>query len=175
MTMLEVEEASVEDEEIQKVRQALDTGGFDECKAYAPVAGELCKIGQLVLRGTRLVIPQRMRAAVLALAHERHLGVVGTKWNLRTKVRWPGIEKAAETLSFLSRVPTSHKARSTRAAEADTPARWAMARLGRRPNGTSPIRSLPAGSSRLLQPLLRSGSDAINNDQMCTRMHEGDI
>ena len=27
---------------------------------------------------------------------EGHLGVVGTKQNLRTKVWWPGMEKAAE-------------------------------------------------------------------------------
>ena len=96
MTTREVEVASAEDEELQRVHQALDTGCFDKCKAYAPVAGELCKIGQLILRGTRLVIPQRMRATVLALAHEGHLGVVGTKCNLRTKVWWPGMDKAAE-------------------------------------------------------------------------------
>ena len=55
------------------------------------VAGELCVIGQLVLRGICIVIPQKLRPRTLALAHEGHLGVVGTKQNLRTKVWWPGI------------------------------------------------------------------------------------
>ena len=96
LTTREIEEASADDEELRKVRQAMDTGRFDECKPYALVAGELCKIGQLVLRGTRIVVPQKLRATVLALAHEGHLGVVGTKNNLRTKVWWPGIDKAAE-------------------------------------------------------------------------------
>ncbi len=50
----------------------------------------------MVLRGTRLVIPQSLRTTVLALAHEGHLGIVGTKNNLRTKVWWPGMDKAAE-------------------------------------------------------------------------------
>ena len=92
----EVERESAKDEELDVVREALAAGRFDKCKPYAVVAGELCQIGQLVLRGTRLVIPSKLRARVLALAHEGHLGVVGTKQNLRSKVWWPGIDKAAE-------------------------------------------------------------------------------
>ena len=42
------------------------------------VAGELCVIGQLVLRGTRIIIPSKLQPRTLALAHEGHLGVVGT-------------------------------------------------------------------------------------------------
>ena len=60
------------------------------------VAGELCVIGQLVLRGTRIIIPSKLQPRTLALAHEGHLGVVGTKQNLTTKVWWPGMDKAAE-------------------------------------------------------------------------------
>ena len=92
----EIEEASATDEELAEVRNAMVTGKFDKCKQYATVAGELCTIGQLVLRGTRIVIPLKLRPRVLALAHEGHLGIVGTKQNLRTKVWWPGVDKAAE-------------------------------------------------------------------------------
>ena len=53
-------------------------------------------IAQLVLRGTRMVIPSKLQPRTLALAHEGHLGVFGTKQNLRTKVWWPGMDKAAE-------------------------------------------------------------------------------
>ena len=60
------------------------------------VAGELCVIDQLVLRGTRIIIPSKLQPRTLALAHEGHLGVVGTKQNLRTKVWWPGMDKAVE-------------------------------------------------------------------------------
>ena len=42
------------------------------------VARELCVIGQLVLRGTRIIILSRQQPRTLALAHEGHLGVVGT-------------------------------------------------------------------------------------------------
>ena len=60
------------------------------------VAGELCVISQLVLRGTHFIIPLKLQPRTLALAHEGYLGVVGAKQNLRTKVWWPGMDKVAE-------------------------------------------------------------------------------
>ena len=54
MNTREVEEASATDDELHNVRRPNKTGCFDECKPYAPIAGELCVIGQLVLRGTRI-------------------------------------------------------------------------------------------------------------------------
>ena len=96
MNTHEVEQESAIDDELEQVRSALKTGCFDDCKAYAPIAGELCVIGKLVLRGTRILLPTKLRAQALGLAHEGHLGIVGTKQKLRTKVWWPGMDKAAE-------------------------------------------------------------------------------
>ena len=98
LTTREIEEASAVDEELVEVRKAITTGQFAKCKQYMAVAGELCVIGQLVHRGTRIVIPKKLQPRTLALAHEGHLGVVGTKQNLRTKVWWPGMDKAADRL-----------------------------------------------------------------------------
>lgn len=96
MTTKEIEMESARDEELSEVKEAIKTGKFEKCKSYAPIAGELCVIGQLVLRGTRIVLPGKLRPQALALAHEGHLGVVGTKQNLRSKVWWPGMDRAAE-------------------------------------------------------------------------------
>ena len=96
LTTREIEEASATDPELVEVRNAITSGCFDNCKPYAPIVNELCVIGYLVLRGTRIVLPQRLQARALTLAHEGHLGIVGTKQHLRTKVWWPGMEKAAE-------------------------------------------------------------------------------
>ncbi|XP_050958284.1 uncharacterized protein K02A2.6 [Labeo rohita] len=96
LTTRTVEEASATDNELRRVRQAIQTGDFSECKSYTPIANELSVIGQLVLRGTRIVIPQTLRARTLNLAHEGHLGIVGTKQNLRSKVWWPAMDKDAE-------------------------------------------------------------------------------
>ena len=82
LTTREIEEASAVDEELIEVRKAITTGQFDGCKQYMAVAGELCIIGQLVLRGKRTIIPKKLQPRTLALAHEGHLGVVGTKQNL---------------------------------------------------------------------------------------------
>ena len=79
LTTREIEEASADDEELKEVRKAIATGRFEKCRQYMTVAGELCVIGQLVLRGTCVIIPSKLQPRTLALAHEGHLGVIGTK------------------------------------------------------------------------------------------------
>jgi hypothetical protein len=97
VTAQEIQEASLEDEELETLRESIETGRWENCdKMYVAVSPELCTVGNVVLRGTRIVIPKKLRARVLSLAHEGHLGIVGTKQNLRTKVWWPGMERAAE-------------------------------------------------------------------------------
>uniref|UniRef100_A0A669BA80 Gypsy retrotransposon integrase-like protein 1 n=1 Tax=Oreochromis niloticus TaxID=8128 RepID=A0A669BA80_ORENI len=96
LTTREVKEASATDSELTEVRRAIENGHFEKCKTYAPIANELCVIGYIVLRGTRIVLPAYLRAQALSLAHEGHLGIVGTKQHLRKKVWWPGMDKAEE-------------------------------------------------------------------------------
>ena len=59
MTTREIELASAEDEELIELRACIDEGGWkgDKLNQYLPVSGELCAIGKLVLRGTRIMIP----------------------------------------------------------------------------------------------------------------------
>ena len=54
---------------------------------------ELCNYGNLLLRGTRIIIPKELCKRVLELAHEGHQGIVKTKSMLRIKVWWPGMDK----------------------------------------------------------------------------------
>ena len=91
----EVEEASATDDELYNVRRTIKTGCFDDCKPDSLIAGELCVVGQLVLRGACIILPAKLRPWALALAHEGHLSIVDTRQKLRTKVWWPGIGKAA--------------------------------------------------------------------------------
>ena len=62
---------------------------------YLSVRNELCVLGKLVMRGTRIVIPQSLRSEVLRLAHEGDQGIVKMKNRLRTKVWWPKIDHDA--------------------------------------------------------------------------------
>ena len=98
MTTREVEEASVEDEELLAIRKCIDGESWDQLiyKQYIPCSGELCTIGQLTLRGSRIVIPKKLRPRILSLAHQGHFGVVGTMQRLRSRVWWPVMDKDAE-------------------------------------------------------------------------------
>ena len=47
----------------------------------------------IVLKGSRIVIPEQLREKAVSLAHEGHQGLVKTKQLLREKVWFPGIDK----------------------------------------------------------------------------------
>lgn len=75
----------------------METGHWSKApKTFELVSHELACIGQVVLRGTRIVVPIKLRRRVLDLAHEGHQGIVKTKERLRSKVWWPEIDKEAE-------------------------------------------------------------------------------
>ena len=93
----EIEEVSFQDEALEAVREALETGHWGKApKAYELVCHELACISKVVLRGTRIVVPRQLRRRVLDLVHEGHQCIVKTKEHLRSKVWWPGIDKEAE-------------------------------------------------------------------------------
>ena len=46
---------------------------------FEKVKDELCTILVLVLRGNRIVIPERLPEIAIDIAHEGHMGVVKTK------------------------------------------------------------------------------------------------
>ena len=93
----EIETASFQDEELKVVRECLQSGDWEKApKVFEMVRNELTNIGQIVLRGTRIVGPRELQKRVLDLAHEGHQGIVKTKERLRSKVWWLGIDKQTE-------------------------------------------------------------------------------
>ena len=93
----EIEEASAEDDEITMLRKCVQTNDWTVGEpAFKAVRNGLTLLGKLVLRGTRLFIPRKLRKQVLELAHEGHQWIVKTKQRLRTKVWWPGIDRETE-------------------------------------------------------------------------------
>ena len=81
MTTRDFEEASADDDELVEVRKCINGASWNQLtrKQYLPCSSELCAIGQLILRGIRIVIPKKLRPRILSLAHEDHLGIAGTK------------------------------------------------------------------------------------------------
>ena len=93
----EIAAATGDDRGLREVLACLQSGRWDMAPAaFRPVRAELAEVDGVLLRGTRLVLPQSLRARVLELAHEGHQGIVKTKERLRSKVWWPAIDRAAE-------------------------------------------------------------------------------
>ena len=73
----EIESAFAEDEEFQARRNCLDSGNWENTpRPSMMVRNELTFIGQVILRGTRIVIPKVLRQRVVELAPEGHPGIV---------------------------------------------------------------------------------------------------
>ena len=101
MSAKEIEEVALNDKEMECLRQAIQTGRWEgtEFSEYLHVANELCVVGGIFMRGTRIVISKGLRTTVLTIRHEGHLGVVSMIQRLRTKVWWPKLEKDVGRLS----------------------------------------------------------------------------
>ena len=93
----EIEHQSAQDTELSMLRGCIYQGDWNKCPpAYKAVRYELSVLGKLILRGTRIVVPEKLRNQILDLAHEGHQGVVKTKQRLRSKVWWPGMDRGVE-------------------------------------------------------------------------------
>ncbi|XP_047991724.1 uncharacterized protein K02A2.6-like isoform X2 [Leguminivora glycinivorella] len=99
ISLNEVAYYSEKDPEIQKVKAGLYHNNWDEeVKIYKLFQTELCFYEEILLRGTRIVIPKDLRKIILTAAHEGHPGIVAMKARLRAKVWWPKYDREAEKL-----------------------------------------------------------------------------
>ncbi|XP_045205850.2 uncharacterized protein K02A2.6-like [Mercenaria mercenaria] len=98
MTTSRIEQESRKDSELTEIQQLLKTRRWYEVtnKQYLPIKHELSSLRNLVLRGTRIVVPKTLRHEILALGHEGHPGMVLMKQRLRSKLWWPGMDKDIE-------------------------------------------------------------------------------
>lgn len=95
--LAEIEEASKSDVEIQAVKEALFRNEWsDAAVAFKPFETELCFAGDILLRGTRIVMPKSLRERSLELAHEGHPGITVMKRRLRAKIWWPMLDTHTE-------------------------------------------------------------------------------
>lgn len=95
----EIMDQSRQDSEIQRVKEGLyNSNWHDTVKIYKIFKDELCFYEDILLRGTKIVIPSKLREKVLKAAHEGHPGITAMKFRLRTKVWWLKCDKDAENL-----------------------------------------------------------------------------
>lgn len=95
--LLEIENLSQHDETSNGVKEALDSGKWvGKAAPFKVFATELCFTGHILLRGNRIVMPEKLRNRTLDLAHEGHPGITKMKQRLRAKVWWPKIDSEVE-------------------------------------------------------------------------------
>lgn len=76
MKLSTIQEASVQDIEIQAIRMAKYENKWEKISdQYKPFETELCFAGDILLRGNRTVVPVVLREKILELAHEGHPGI----------------------------------------------------------------------------------------------------
>lgn len=87
--------ASLEDEELSIVKSCLQRGTWDsdKVKSYEMIQSELGVVGDMLVRGNKLVVPKVLRKRMLTLAHEGHPGETVMKRRLRDRVWWPGMDR----------------------------------------------------------------------------------
>lgn len=93
----EMKTCSTEDQEIQKVTNALKTDIWPaDLIRYKIIKDELALTDGILIRGSRIVVPKSMRNRVLCLGHEGHPGMSVMKSRLRAKIWWPRIDRDVE-------------------------------------------------------------------------------
>ena len=97
MSWDEIQVASDSCPEVQTIKEAITTGKWDTCSvSVKAVKDELSVCDEVILRGSRILIPSSLRGKVLELAHEGHQGIVKCKQRLRSKVWWPRLDQDVE-------------------------------------------------------------------------------
>ena len=99
MTIEEVAEATSQDPELQELRKHIvnATKPPKSLKAYRRMLHELSVTTEgIILRDTRIVIPESLRTRTVELAHGGHQGIVKTKRLIRSRVWFHGIDDMVE-------------------------------------------------------------------------------
>lgn len=90
LTKTEVASASGNDEELQKVWVAWQSGQWDDApKAFKAIRERLTWNEKLLLKEDLIVIPFQLRAKAMSLAHKGHPGMTKMKSLLAERVWWP--------------------------------------------------------------------------------------
>ncbi|XP_068712831.1 uncharacterized protein [Montipora foliosa] len=63
---------------------------------YWDTSDELAVLDGVIYRGVRIVIPQTMKPAMIAVIHGTHLGIVKCKQRAREALNWPGMSAQIE-------------------------------------------------------------------------------
>ena len=81
----------------------------DAMKPYWSTRGELTVVQNIILKGTRIVIPSSMRLEILDKIHEGHQGIVKCRERAKSSVWWPGLSREIQDLVQQCRTCALHR------------------------------------------------------------------
>ena len=99
-TLQEVKDATAADETLQSLARVITNQRWHEVgndvNQYQQIKQELSISNCVILRGTRIIVPEKLQRRTVLLAHSGHKAIVKTKRFLRDSVWFPGIDKKVE-------------------------------------------------------------------------------
>jgi hypothetical protein len=88
-----------EDPTLQRLSECIEKGRMGNSAdiiAYRQFFSELTLVDGLIMRGERIVIPEKLQKQMIQIAHDGHQGIVRTKQMLQADDWFPGINAAVE-------------------------------------------------------------------------------
>ena len=100
VTLQEVKDATAADKTLQRLARVIATQKRHEAgkdvSQYQQIKQELSVSRGVILRGTRIIVPEKLRGGMIMLAQSGHQGIVKTKRFLRDSVWFLGIDRMEE-------------------------------------------------------------------------------
>ena len=102
VSLQEIQNETLKDKTLQCLSEVLLSQQWqkvsNDVSAFKHVRQELSVANGVILRGTRIVIPETLRNKIVTLAHSGHQGIVKTKCLLRESVWFPGMDRMVEEM-----------------------------------------------------------------------------
>lgn len=97
ITMSEIESSSERDQEMELLRNALDRDVWPtELRGYEAQRKQIHKLGSLLCKDDRIILPANLRRRAMESAHGGHIGEVAMKRIMREFFWWPKMSKETE-------------------------------------------------------------------------------
>ena len=100
MSVEEIPQELMKDEELTQVRDCIQGNRcYQLPQSYKLIADDrkLCVNNDgIVLRGSRIVLPVKLRKHAIEIANEDHAGMTKCKQRIRSKLWWPQMDKNIE-------------------------------------------------------------------------------
>lgn len=112
MKLQQIKEAQEKDMECKEIANCLKKQQWQPNSCFWKYRDEFNVQNGLLLKGSRMFIPQEMRKEMLMKLHQGHLGIVKCRSRAKESVWWPGISEQIK--SVVANCPTCREHRNNR-------------------------------------------------------------